>query len=294
MPRLDHILFPTDFSDNADSVIRHAAFLARAYQSKLHILHVYDERDASTSASDLQRKVQSRADKVLGSDDASGVQVALAVRGGEAAAPEIVNYAADENIDLIVIGTHGRRGVRRAFMGSVTEEVVRTAPCPVYTVHRDEHHDPRLPKKVVVPVDFSDYGLMAMRAARRFVSDGGRIVLFHAIEEYVPPGTYGLDYPSYPELTAESERYVYEEMESMADSVFNDEIDYRIEIRVGHAPMVIVDFAETSGADLIVMSTHGRTGIERVLLGSVAERVLRMAEIPTLIVRSFPPETRQE
>lgn len=288
MPRLDHILFPTDFSESADAVIQHAAFLAQAYQATLHILHVYDESRGTGVEVELEDHVQKRARSLREISENAGVQVTVAVRPGDAAAPEIVRYAADEHIDLIVIGTHGRRGVRRMFMGSVTEEVVRTAPCAVYTVRREESLTPRLPERIIVPVDFSDFGLLSMRAARRFVGDDGTIILYHAIEEFVPPGSYGLDYPTYPELTAEAERYAYEELEKMAETVFGDDITYKIEIQTGYAPSIIVDYAENHKADLIVMSTHGRTGIERALLGSVTERVLRMARQPVLIVRSFP------
>lgn len=296
MLKLDRILFPTDFSERADAAIHHAAFIARQYGASLHVLHVAESGSAGgEDDAALRRDLDDRAGQIGENLGAAGMAITTAIRTGDAPAPEIVAYAASEGIDLIVVGTHGRRGVRRMFLGSVAEEILRTAPCPVYTIRQDDQLPaPRAPRRVVVPVDFSEFGLLSMRAARRFVRDDGEIILLHAIEEFVPPGVYGLEYPSYHELSAEIELHARKEMEQMAKSVLGGAIRYRTEIQTGYAPSAVVEYAEDVDADLIVMSTHGRSGVERMLLGSVTERVVRTSSRPVLVVRSFAVEAGQE
>lgn len=300
MLHLHRILFPTDFSPRADEAMLHAAFMARHYGAVLHVLHIYDVTSSRPASGpdegepDFKRRLQKRAEQIRELYGGSDIDVTTDVRTGEAPAPEIVQYAAEENIDMIVVGTHGRRGVRRIFLGSVAEEIVRSAPCPVYAIRQDDRlPEPRIPNRVIVPVDFSEFGLLAMRAAKRFVADDGEIILMHAVEEFVPPGVYGLEYPSYHEMSAEIERHARAEMEQMAASVLGDRVQYRIDIRTGYAPTAVVEYADDIDADLIVMSTHGRSGIERMLLGSVTERVVRTSSRPVLVVRSFPVSDAQ-
>lgn len=296
MLQLRHILFPTDFSDRADDVMQHAAFAARVYGADLHILHVHESSSASdVDEAEFQARLDAHARQLRDAGGEVAVNVVTVVRNGEAPAPEIIDYATEEGIDLIVIGTHGRRGVRRMFMGSVAEEVLRSAPCPVLTVRHDDAPlpQPRPPRRVLVPIDFSEFGIASLRAAKRFVDDGGEVVLVHAVEEFVPPGVYGLEYPSYHDLRADIDQHARREMEEMARSELGDAVRYRIELQTGYAPVAIVEFADEIDADLVVMSTHGRSGIERMLLGSVAERVVRTSDRPVLIVRSFPADATQ-
>ena len=152
MMTLKRILVPTDFGEAADSALMYGRTLARAFGATLDVLHVTQDVNMTSVASeiaygsmmaDLQRDVDATARKkleqLLIDSDGSGPPAKPAVMMSNATAWAIVQYAKDENIDLIVMGTHGRKAMAHFLMGSVAERVVRTASCPVLTVRHPEH-----------------------------------------------------------------------------------------------------------------------------------------------------------
>ena len=149
MIALKKILVATDFSEAADAALTYGRALARAFGARLHVLHVVDdmylrlEGDANAAVlpelqQDVERRAQERLDALLVDDDPAPLPVDPIIREG-AAAHEIVNYAKGADIDLIVVGTHGRGAMAHLMMGSVAERIVRTASCPVLTVRHPEH-----------------------------------------------------------------------------------------------------------------------------------------------------------
>jgi nucleotide-binding universal stress UspA family protein len=151
VPRTTNVLVPTDFSDTADSALVYATMLAARLGASLHLLHVFsDPYMLPTYAPDVYSEVPAvlREEALQRVDEELGIRVAtivLSVPASKAvvtgpAAREIVRYAAAHGIDLIVMGTHGRRGVAHLLLGSVAEHVVRTAPCPVLTVRGSGGH----------------------------------------------------------------------------------------------------------------------------------------------------------
>jgi nucleotide-binding universal stress UspA family protein len=145
MKPLDKILVPHDFSDHADRALEVAADLARRYEASVSLLHVHEPRlcaapeayllyqsDELASVREiLQKKLAALAQKLT----AAGVMHADTwMRAGPEPSQAIVSLATDSGYDLIVMATHGRRGISHALMGSVAEQVVRTATCPVLTV----------------------------------------------------------------------------------------------------------------------------------------------------------------
>jgi len=136
----DQFLLPTDGSGGTDRAIDHALELAGTYDATLHVLSVLDDasltsvsEDASSEVrADREAAVESIADRARD----AGIDVVTSIREG-APHREILAYAAESEIDAIVMGTHGRSGVGRVLLGSVTERVVRDAPVPVVTVRMD-------------------------------------------------------------------------------------------------------------------------------------------------------------
>jgi nucleotide-binding universal stress UspA family protein len=299
MKPLRRILFPTDFSASADEVMKHAAFLARESGAELHVLHVYDVPAARPTSgpdageTDFKKRISERVNQISGEYGGEGLRTVAVIRTGEAPAPVINDYAREAAIDLIVLGTHGRRGLRRVFMGSVAEETVRSAPCPVYCIRQDsEEHTPapRFPQRIIVPIDFSEYAARAVAAARRFAIGDAEIHLVHVVEEMVPPAIYGLEYPTYHDMTAEVEQHAKVELGNLAGSIVGGEGQVIQAVITGYPASAITDYAQDNDADLIVLTTHGRSGVERLLLGSVTEKVIRTSDVPLLIVRSFDGE----
>jgi nucleotide-binding universal stress UspA family protein len=298
MTPLRKILFPTDFSNRADEVMMHAAFLARETGAELHVLHVYDVPASKPSSGpdegegDFRLRVKGRVKEICDEYGGSGLRTIAAVRTGEAPAPVINEYAHEEGIDLIVLGTHGHRGLKRMFMGSVAEEVIRSCTCPVYCIRQKDDHAPpvRMPNKILVPTDFSEFTPRAISAAKRLSMNGSQLHIVHVIEDLVPPAIYGLEYPTYHDMSAEVEKHAQKELGNLAAGIMAEGVTVNTALLSGYPASAITDYANDADIDLIVLTTHGRSGIERLLLGSVTEKVLRTSDIPVLIVRSFEPD----
>ena len=138
------ILVPTDFGDTSAAALRYGIELARRFNARLFLFHVPEHPGAAAEAEypigifeTMQNAAHDRLRGLLTEKDAQELEPQCAMRMG-LPADEIVRYAHDHDINLIVMGTHGRHGVARALLGSVAEKVVRRATCPVLTVHRPE------------------------------------------------------------------------------------------------------------------------------------------------------------
>ena len=156
MIAIKRILVATDFSDTSEAAVKYGVALARAFDARLHLLHVAGRQDLQVMV-ERQRVIdeflrepgephakhnpaRELMGQVLTPQDAKAVQAEYVLRAGGASGPylEIVRYAKERDIDLIIVGTHGRGFVAHMLMGSVAERVVRTAPCPVLTVRHPE------------------------------------------------------------------------------------------------------------------------------------------------------------
>ncbi|HLT48162.1 MAG TPA: universal stress protein [Rubricoccaceae bacterium] len=291
--RLRRILFTTDYTALAERAFSHAAYLAATHDAALHVLHVVSGKDGDPLAPlDALRLTQADVAEQLGlpaPPSSAGpadapVPVVEVERQGTDPAGVILDYAREVDVDLIVMGTHGRSGLERVRRGSVAETVVRQAPCPVLTVTAEA--GPAGPVgRVLAPVDFSEPAAEAARHARALADlYGARLDLLHVVDEvllrpvYVPLlGGFQVDEA---EVTARAEA----QLKALADALGGEAA---VHVRVGHPALTIVDFAEAEGVGLVVIGSHGRSGLERLVLGSVAERVIRMAPCPVFTVRTF-------
>ena len=148
MINLKTILVPSDFSDCSDEALRYGLELARRFDAELHLLHVVQDPVTQPWAAEgfsvplfevveqWQKQAVERLRASVPAADQARVTVACVIATPYA---EILDYAAANDVDLIVMGTHGRGAVAHLLMGSVAERVVRTAPCPVLTVRHPEH-----------------------------------------------------------------------------------------------------------------------------------------------------------
>ena len=151
MITLKNILVATDFSEPSDAALNYGRALARNFGATLHVAHVvghvstlvYGAEAYAVAMPELQEEVEESARKQLATllidNDPLPLPKRAVVLTSNAPAAAIVDYAAQERIDLIVAGTQGRGGVAHLLMGSVAERIVRTAPCPVLTVRHPEH-----------------------------------------------------------------------------------------------------------------------------------------------------------
>lgn len=141
MTDVRNILVPTDFSETSDLALRHAVEAARTYGARLYLVHVPgptgEDFEADFPVGRFETTVRQRLAAFVSEDEIAALRPEYALRIG-APAEEIVRYAQDREIDLIVMGTHGRKGVAHMLLGSVAEHVVRAAPCPVLLVRQQE------------------------------------------------------------------------------------------------------------------------------------------------------------
>ena len=282
MITLNHVLVPHDFGDTSKTAMDYAISLARMFDAVLDVLHVRDRNDTVIPArfpselyEELQTTVRERLLRITALDEAKPT-LDFHLRSGTAPA-EILRFAKEQRTDLIVMGTHGRRGMAHAVMGSVAETVVRTAPCPVLTVRKPprEYAAPN----ILVPTDFGEASDTALSYGRTLAHTfGGRLHLLHVMENYfmrpIVADPRALDAAARRQL---GERLTPTDRDTLGASAVLEVSD--------HTAAAIVEYANASHIDFIVMGTHSRQSMERLLTASVAEHVVRTASCPVLTVR---------
>lgn len=301
MLTIKRILFPTDFSRCSDQALVQALFLSHQYGAELHIVHAllpleYDPNSESNYLPDLE-KIQAhihhlstnQLSSVGGLTEIDQTRIHKATLRGISAAPTILEYASENDIDLIVMGTHGRRGLNHLLLGSVAEEVVRMAPCPVFTVRETKNAGVlRDFRSILVPVDYSEHSRQALVYAKHIGEQyDATLRVLHIIEEAIHPSFYATGQTALSTWYPEIESHAFKEMNRMLSEARGPQVSIELYAKEGRAASDIVTFAKRSGVSLIVMASHGLTGIEHLLLGSVTEKVVRMAPCPVFTIKSF-------
>jgi len=271
---------------------------ARTYaalsNAELHVLHaiiLHEEQSTDVmrnipDSDGVERKLQEMVSGRLDSIDTGSTPCVKAQKRGFSPTNVILEYAEEAHVDLIVMGTHGRRGLRHLMMGSVAEEVVRLAPSPVMTVRTKRSTTPDHLKNILVPVDFSEHSRHALRQAKVLADKAGATL--HLL--------YVFETPTYPAFYQSVETVVLEKLEVIhARSRHELQTFYRdvqgplppasYHVITGRPVHEITKVAEQDDCDLIVMATHGLTGLDRLLMGSTTENVLRVAPCPVLTLK---------
>jgi nucleotide-binding universal stress UspA family protein len=306
IPRdIRHVLAATDFSEPAAAAVAWARNLARRHGATLHLVHaayLFDPalpgQEASPAAgpampTDLVQAVLRaaavRIDPLARELAEDGLEVTTHVDAGAPSAV-ILEVARHVDADLLVVATRGLTGFRRLLMGSTAERVIRESDRPVLAVHETDGAAARPVRHVLVPTDFSRDARLALEGAVRVcgLGQGSTVHLLHVFD--LPPE---LDLYEIPALSALYQRNrdavraeLEREMSSLAGELGDTGIEIVTEVREGRAAEEIVDRAAELGVDLVAMGTHGRSGLGRLVLGSVARRVVQHAPCPVLTVRA--------
>jgi nucleotide-binding universal stress UspA family protein len=286
------ILVATDFSPDAKAATRVAIRLAADLNAELVIAHAWHVPSYGIGiepylpdASLVQRiadETQRELDTAVHEAKSAGAKsIAGTLLTGQSPWARIVDVAeADPAVELIVMGTHGRTGVRRVLLGSVAEKVARHAPCSVLVVRGE----PPPFKDVLCPVDFSRASRHATDLATRLVHPGGSgITLLHVIE--APVSYTGEAYPA--EFLRGLDTAGAKALDGLAEQLRSRlTVPVTTRTRLGFAGSQTLAVLDGDPAhDLVVMGSHGRTGLRRALLGSVAEKLVRHAPCSVLIAR---------
>ncbi len=294
------ILFGADFSEGSRDAFRAACSLAVPGQTTIHVVHViephwvpeepvpygqvvvefYDAKGDGCRDEIICRRLREEYAPEI------PVEVEYHIREGEPAA-QLLRMAERLNPDLLVVGTHGRTGLSWLLAGSVATTIVRRARCPVLAYHR-----PEVPRKleeirtILHPTDFSPGSEHSLGVARSMARDlGARLVLMHVI----PYGVYASD------MTVAVDPAVYREaLEQERRMIEGPDLKYPVATRLaqGDASEEILQAAVEIDGGLIVMGTHGRTGLSRLLMGSVTERVVTRSACPVLAIKAGSTVTR--
>ena len=303
---IQNIIVPIDFSEISMQAIQIAKQLARRFGASIHLAHVrplnyatdfvapgppiapfsfmtYEEGAEQTALKDL-KKVATEC----------GVSSATCdVLSGAPPFDEICRLTQTIPADLVVMPTHGRTGLKHVFLGSTAERIVQHSSCPVLVARGDAlqaSNGSRFRiKTILVPVDFSNCSREGLRYAIAFANEfGAKIILLHATYLgyiYSSEGTALYDIPG---LQKAARKTAERKMRELVRSVNFGRVKFEAVFTEGSPVLDICAFAKDHSVDLIITSTHGLTGFTHVLIGSIAEQVVRHALCSVLVVPSHP------
>jgi nucleotide-binding universal stress UspA family protein len=297
MITIRRILCPVDLSDTSLRALQHASALAGWYESLLTALYVdttlpIENGDfAFAPPPVLAAAGSSRAledVRTFASRASSVTKVGVAVEESTHVEGAILEAARALPADLIVMGSHGRSGVPRLFLGSVAERVLRSAPCPVMVVPPHDAVEPSTVsfRHIVCAVDFSESSLAALTWALSLAKEAdAQLSLLHVIE--VPPELRvpAVTDPDLDALHAAVEADTLTRLRSLIPAHASECCSVETATAAGAAGHAILEFAASRKADLIVMGAQGQGALERWIFGSKTRDVVSAATCPVLTVR---------
>jgi nucleotide-binding universal stress UspA family protein len=294
MLKIERIICPVDFSEYSTKAYDYAYSLAKHYGAKLFLEHVVQPLSATYPYYtypdpaaydvlywDLSADAEKRLKELATSHARNGLEPEWVIRKG-LASDAILSFAEEQSASLIVMGTHGRRGLDRVAMGSVTERVLRKAHCPVLAVRKPAHdfvdpaekRDPVSLHKILLCTDFSEHSLRATDYAMSLAMEyNAELTLLHVLEDL--PGS------------ADLQGATREAMDALAKPVPPDARNWctiKCVVRIGKPYQEIVQLALEAQSDLVVLGVRGRNALDLALFGSTTHRVLQLGSCPVLAV----------
>lgn len=296
----DRLLIPLDGSTLAERALEPGFTIAGAGTGQVILLRVPVYKQAMSPSAASYGWIIADQEQGRGLNEAAeylnakvfdysqpGLEIRPLVKGGDVAST-IVDTALDNQVDLIVLTTHGYSGITRWMLGSVTERVLRSAPCPVLVIRHD-----RPIKQFLICLDGSRLAEQVLKPgleiARRLAEKITLLRIDH--QEKLSSFELGLLEMADSELCKELERHPEKRLHYYLDCLREKFDDYGLPIDTavvkGEPAQAILEYAESHSVDLIAMATHGYSGLRRWVYGSVTEKVLRKAYSAMLVVR--PP-----
>ncbi|QLG47778.1 universal stress protein [Natrinema halophilum] len=285
---LARILVPTDGSDSATAALDHALDIASEREATVHLLNVADTNQPSLTrlGGDVVDVLEQEGTEIVsdGSTAAEerGVSVVTNVVQGDPRSV-ISEYAIAEDFDIVVMGAHGRRSLGEYVLGSTTDHVVNRSEVPVLTVRATDEGRQTYPyADVLVPTDGSDHATAALELGTSVAKlTGARLHLLSVVDEL--PEVIDAESAELPEQLEENVQEVLDAAKATANEAGVE--DVTTSVATGSMPREVTTYADQQGIDLIVMGTHGHTGLDRHLLGSFTERVIQTSPVPVLTTR---------
>ena len=292
MPKIERILCPIDFSEFSEKAYEYAQSLAWHYKATLFLQHVIDSLTppfhrnpfpdsyneiCQALRAGAERQLQEFAEK----HTREGILPHCNVKDG-VAAELILEFAEAQAVNLIVMGTHGLRGIDRLTLGSVTEKVLRKAHCPVLAIRKPAHdlvipgEKPDLIRlhRILYCTDFSDNSEQAFDHAVSLAAEyKAELTLLHVLAGIAD--------------SADIQNEIAKVMESLEERVSPEtskKCTTKAVVRIGKAYQQIIELAMESQTDLIIMGVRGRDALDLALFGSTTYRVVQLGPCPVLVV----------
>lgn len=286
------ILCPIDFSEFSIRAYGYAQSLAEHYRSKLVLQHIVEEWRhpaasfaATASLYDeyvglLRGNAEEQLLEFVKNHTSANVQPELMVDQG-VAADMILSFAQAQKSDLIVMGTHGRRGFDRLMLGSVTDRVMRRASCPVTAVrepahdslaaNQERHHVHHL-DRILACADFSEDSDLALQYAISAAAEyNAELTLLHVLEQV--PGSSQME---------EAIAVTTEQLQNLIPPDRRKTLKIKTAVRIGKPYREIIQFAEEAQTDVVSMGVRGRGALDLAVFGSTTYRVTQLGPCPVL------------
>ena len=294
MLEINLIFCPIDFSEFSVRAYHHALSLAEHYRSRLVAIHVvelwrYPYADYAASVGDYERFCHALRDggkaqlrEFIKKHVRPGVEPELLILEGRA--PDLIlSSSRERNADLIVMGTHGRRGFDRLMLGTTTDRVMRRARCPVLgvcqappemTAASEESHHPHRLTRILFCTDFSENSEQALRYAISATTEyDAELTLLHVLEK--TPGSARIE----EAIAAASEH-----LDRLIPAVDRGTLRIKTAVRVGEPYAQIIEFAREAKIDTVIMAVRGRGALDLAVFGSTTYRVMQLGPCPVLAV----------
>ena len=287
---LKHILLTTDGSPFSEGAVKEAVYLARSCSAQLSALYVLEvnpefQTEGLAYVEKMEQEARACLDSVRALAAADNVECGVITRRTDEPYKAIVDEAQRRGCDVIVMGRRGRTGLKKILMGSVTAKVIGYAHCNVLVVPKDAAIDCR---NILLATDGSRY---SDAAAAKALEIAGRCKARLTVVSVIPADQAGLEpdtgyTPQQLELLSRelfgaSRRHV----DKISEEARRKEISAEGMILGGSPYEVIIETASRRRSDLIIIGSHGRTGIQRLIMGSVAERVVALSPSAVLVVK---------
>src|SRR5215471_11254018 len=293
MISISKILCPVDFFPASGAAVNYAVGLAANYDARIHLLHVvaplvptaYEYAIDTTAIMDSIEKNATEEMKTLAARaKEAGVCADMELRIGDVY-DQIKECIEAEKPELVVMGTHGRRGVERWFMGSTTEKLMRHSPVPIVTIGASGDRPLAAPRfrRILVTTDFSEGTPDALAHAFSVAQENeSEVTLLHVIHD-ISVDMSG----KYRDSLMDGVR---KQLDEMVPAEARNWCDVVTRVETGVPYRIILRTLEDEKIDLLVMNIHGKGMLDRALLGSTAERVVRAASCPVMLI---PPMKRK-
>lgn len=286
----EKLLLPTDCSEFSEGAIREAINLAKTCSSKLFIISVIEtnpeyESIAPQLIEKAEKETRQHLESVKNRAAKEGVDCEIIARQGEDPYKYIVDEAAKHQVSMIIMGRRGRKGLKRLMMGSVTAKVIGHSPCNVLVVPRAARLEFR---KILIATDGSKYSNAAASEAVAIAKRCGASLIAASVVPYESISPLGIVHSEmqWELITEESRKAAESNIKNVKQIAEKEDVKIEELILEGRPYEAIINAAKEKGVDLIVVGSHGRTGLDRLLMGSVTERVIGHAECAVLVVKA--------